>query len=150
MESNNFGSTYTMDDIKKRVKNSFIIAFVLIFGGFIFAIVLAFSFAGEDGYIRDDAPGGWIFIALIPIILGLLMLFVPIISTIKLTKSNRTFINPEDLSPEEAMKDFQQMLIPLKKVKIFIIIIVMLFFGALFILTLLGELSWSEFFDAIF
>ena len=150
MESNNFGNNYTMEDIKKKFKNSIIIAISLILAGFVIAIVLAVSMVGEDGYIRDDAPGEWLFISLIPIILGFIMLFVPVISTVKLAKSNRNFVNPEGLSPEESMKDFEQILIPLKKAKIITIIIAVLFFGVLFVLTIMGKLSWLEFLDVIF
>ena len=150
MESNNFGSTYTMEDIKRKFKNAIIISLSLVLGGIILAIVLAFSMVGEDGYIRDDAPKEWLFVSLILIILGMIILFVPLISAMKLAKSNRNLINTEGLSPEEAMEDFNQMLIPLRKLKIFAYIIVVLFFGVLFVLTLLGELSWSEYFDILF
>ena len=150
MESNNFGSTFTLDDIKKKVKKTLIFSLSLIFGGIIIAIVLAFSFVGEDGFIRDDAPSEWLFVSLIPIILGFIMLIVPVISIKKLAKSNRQFGTLPELSPEQLEQWTEEMLNPIKKFKIFTIIVAVLFFGVLFVLTLLGELDWSEFFDILF
>lgn len=150
METNNFGNNYTMEDIKKKFKNSMIIASLLILAGFILSIVLAVSMVGEDGYIRDDAPGEWLFVGLIPIILGSIMLFVPMISATKLAKSNINFVNPVGLSPEESKKNFEQILNPLKKAKIITIIIAVLFFGVLFVLTIMGKLSWAELIDSLF
>ena len=150
MESNNFGNNYTIDVIKKKFKNAIIISISLIFAGFIIAIVLAVSFVGEDGYIRDDAPGEWLFISFIPIILGMIMLIVPLISAKKLAESNQNFINSRVLSPEQATKDFEQILNPLKKAKVITVIIAVLFFGGLLVLTIMGKLSWSELMDVIF
>ena len=150
MESNDFCSPYTMEDFKKRVRNALIISLSLIAFGFVLGIILAFSFAGEDGYIRDDAPGELIYFSLVPIILGVILLFVPLISAIKLAKFTKQYGAPFEITPEQLAQDFDEMKSPLKKAKIIVIIVVVLFIGILFILSILGELSWSEFFKIIF
>ncbi|QEE17211.1 hypothetical protein DSAG12_03043 [Promethearchaeum syntrophicum] len=138
MESNNFGSTYTMDDIKKRVRNALIISIALIVLGVVVSIVLAVAFVGEDGYIRDDAPGEWLFVALIPVILGFIMLFVPLISVKKIAESNRHFGTQPGSSAEQLGQMYDEIIIPLEKTKLITVIVALVFCGVLLVLSIIG------------
>ena len=142
MESNNF-------DRKKSII-AIIFAISLILIGVILAIILAVKFVGEDGYIRDDAPGEWLFIVLIPIILGGMILFIPITKIKKEAKSYQNFDGSSEISPEQLNRMHEQNLKSLNKGKFIIVIITVIFFGLLILLVILGKLSWAELIDAIF
>ena len=139
MESNNFGSTYTINDIKKRVRNALIISIALILSGFVVSIVLVFAFVGEDGHIRDDAPGEWLFISIIPIILGMIMLLVPLISVKKMAESKRKFGNLSGSSPEQFEQWSEEILDPLNKAKLITLIVALLFCGVVLVLSIIGD-----------
>ena len=85
MDNNNFDNNANNEKInpfigikRKSYKSSIIFAISLILIGLILVMTLAIKFVGEDGYIRDDAPGEWLFIALIPVFLGGMFLFIPL------------------------------------------------------------------------
>lgn len=136
--------------IKKKFKKSAIIAILLILSGFVYAIVLAFLFVGEDGFIREDAPSEWIFLALIPIILGFIILILPFFKIKKVAKSYQNFDGSSEISPEQLNRIHEQDLKSLNKGKFIIAIITVIFFGLLILLVILGKLSWAELIDAIF
>ena len=142
MESNNFD--------KKKPIITIVFAISLILVGFILAIILAFKFVGEDGYIRDDAPGEWLFITFIPIILGILILFIPILKIKKEAESYHKIGNASEISLEQSIKDPEKYLKILNKAEFILIILTVIFFAVLILLVILGELSLIEFIDAIF
>ena len=150
MDYNNFDNNTNNDKInpfigddKKSLKKSIILAISLLLVGFILVIVLAVSFAGEDGFIREDAPGEWLFVAIIPIILGMIILFI---SLFKFKKDFGPIQNPgrtSELSPKQALNS-------LSKGKFIMIIISVIFIGLLILLLILGKLSFVELIDAFF
>ncbi len=157
MDYNNFDNNANNSKInafistkKKSYKKLIIFAISLILIGVILAIILAVSFVGEDGYIRNDAPGEWLFIALIPIILGGMILFITITKIKKEAESYTKISNSSEISPEQSIKDPGKYLKRLNKAQYILIILTVIFFGVLILLVILGKLSWVEFIDAIF
>ncbi len=142
MESNNFD--------KKKPIITVVFAISLILLGFILLIILAVKFVGEDGYIREDAPGEWLFITLIPIILGVLILFIPILKMKKEAESYANIGNSNEISPEQSIRDPEKYLKTLNRAQYILIILTVIFFGILILLVVLGKLSWLELIDAIF
>jgi len=157
MDYNNFDNNNTNNEkinafigIRKKYKKSAIIAIILILSGFVYAIVLAILFVGEDGYIREDAPSEWIYLTLVPIILGFIVLILPFFKIKKETKRFQNLDGSNEMSHEQVNSILDNDLKTLNKGKFIIIVIVVIFFGILFLLVILGELSWAEFIDAIF
>ena len=142
MESNNF------DKKKAIIKTIFAISLILV--GLILAIFLAVKFVGEDGYIREDTPGEWLFISLIPIFLGMLILFIPILKISKEAESFTNISKSNEISPEQSIRDPEKYLKTLNKAQYILIILTVIFFAVLILLIILGELSLLEFIDAIF
>ncbi len=156
MESKNFDNNPNNGKInafigtkKKSYKKSIIFAISLILIGVILAIILAVSFVGEDGYIREDAPGEWLFITLIPIFLGGMILFITITKIKKEAESYTNISNSSEISPEQSTRDPGKYLKTLNKAQYILIILTVIFFGVLILLVVLGKLSWVEFIDAI-
>jgi len=158
MDYDNFDNNNNMNDekinafigIRKKINKSAIIAIILILSGFVYAIVLAFLFAGEDGYVREDAPREWIYLSLVLIILGFIVLILPFF---KIKKEMKRFQNLDDSSeipPEQVNRILEKDLNSLNKGKFIIIMITVVFIGLLIILMIIGKLSWAELIDAIF
>jgi len=157
MESNNFDNTNTNDEkinafigIRKKIKKSAIIAIILILSGFIYAIVLALLFAGEDGYVREDTPSEWMYLSLVLIILGFIVLILPVYKIKKETKRFQNLDGSSEMLPEQVKSILEKDMNSLNKGKFIIVIIAVILFGILILLVILRELSWVEFFDAIF
>ena len=156
MESNNFDNN-TNDEkinafigIRKKIKKSAIIAIILILSGFVYAIVLAFLFAGEDGYVREDAPSEWIYLSLVLIILGFIVLILPVFKIKKETKRFQNLDDSSEIPPEQVNKILEKDLNSLNKGKFIIIMITVVFIGLLIILVIMGKLSLEELIDVIF
>ncbi len=142
MESNNI-------DRKKPII-TIIFAISLILGGFILSIILAIKFVGEDGYIREDAPGEWLFITLIPIILGMIILFIPMLKMKKEAESYQKVGNASEISSEQSNRGHERDLKTLDRVQLFLIILTVILFAIPILLFLLGIISWKEFIDSLF
>jgi len=136
--------------VRKKNKKSVIIAISLILSGFVYAIVLAFLFVGEDGYVREDAPSEWIYLTLVPIILGFVVLILPLYKIKKEEKRFQNHDNSSQISPEQSNKSLGKYLKTLNKAQYIIIVLTVIFFGVLILLAILGKLSWIELIDAIF
>ena len=157
MKSNNSDNNNINDEkinafigIRKKINKSAIIAIILILSGFVYAIVLAFLFAGEDGYVREDAPSEWIYLSLVLIILGFIVLFLPFFKIRKETKRFQNLDGSSEMNPEQVNRILEKDIKILNKGKFIIVIIAVIFFGILILLVILGELSWAELIDAIF
>ena len=157
MDYNNFDNNNTNDEkinafigVRKKYKKPVLIAILLILSGFVYAIILAVLFVGEDGYIREDAPGEWIFLAFVPIILGFIVLILPFFKIKKEMKPYQNLDGSSEISPEQFKRIQEQDLKLLNKGKFIIVIIAVIFFGLLILLVILGKLSWAELIDAIF
>ncbi|MHA1475093.1 MAG: hypothetical protein ACTSPA_07465 [Promethearchaeota archaeon] len=158
MESNNFDNNNTNDEKinafigvkKKSFKKLIILAISLVIVGFVLVMILAFSFVGEDGYIREDAPGEWLFVALIPLILGLIIFLIPIFSVKKNMGSYQNPGRTSEISPEQSNRALEHSLKSLNKGKFILIMITVVFIGLLIILVIMGKLSLEELIDAIF
>ncbi|MHA1765854.1 MAG: hypothetical protein ACTSVK_06285 [Promethearchaeota archaeon] len=136
-------------DKKKSIK-TFIFAILLILVGLILAFIIAVKYVGEDGYIREDAPEEWLYIALILIILGIMILIIPILKIRKETEKNQIRIIANENSNNQTDKDPEKYLKSLDKAQFTLIILTVIFFGILILLILFGKLSLVEFIDAIF
>lgn len=135
---------------RKKPIITIIFAISLILLGFVLLIILAIKFVGEDGYIRDDAPGEWLFIAFIPIILGIMIVFVPIFKMKKEAELYHKIGNTSEISTEQSIKDPEKYLKTLNKAQYILIILTVIFFAVLILLAILGKISWLELIDAIF
>ena len=136
-------------DKKKSIK-TFFFAILLILVGLTLAFIIAVKYVGEDGYIREDAPEEWLYIALIPIILGIMILTIPILKIRKEIEKKQINIIANENSSNQADKDPEKYLKTLDKAQYTLIILTVIFFGILILLILFGKLSLIEFIDAIF
>ena len=157
MDYNNFDNNTDDEKInpfigikKKSYKKSIIFASSLILIGFILVMTLAFKFVGEDGYIREDAPGEWVFIALIPVILGSMFLLITLFKMKKNAESYTNSSNFSEMSPEQSNKSLGKYLKTLNKAQYILIVLSVIFLGVLIILAILGKISWAELIDALF
>jgi len=135
--------------IRKKNKKSVIIAILLILSGFVYVIVLAILFVGEDGYIREDAPSEWIYLTLVPIILGFIVLILPFYKIKKEEKRFQNHDNSSQISPEQSKKTLGKYLNTLNKAQIILIVLAVIFFGVLILLAILGKLSWADLLNLI-
>ena len=159
MDYNNFDNHHNTNDEKinafigvkkKSSKKLIIVGFSLVIVSFVLSMILAFSFVGDDGYIREDAPGEWLFVALIPLILGFIFIMIPIFS---LKKNMGSYQNPSrtnEMSTEQSNRALDHSLKPLNKGKFILIMISVVFIGLLIVLLIMGKLSLEELIDAIF
>ena len=142
MESSHF-------DKKKSIK-TFNFAVLLILVGLALALIIAVKFVGDDGYLREDAPEEWLYIALIFIILGIMILIIPILKIKKETEMNQINIIANENSNNQTDKDPEEYLKTLDKAQFTLIILTVIFFGILILLIVFGKLSLIDFIDAIF
>ena len=158
MDYNNFDNNNTNDEKinafigvkKKSFKKLIILAISLVIVGFVLAMILAFSFVGEDGFIREDAPGEWLFVALIPLILGFIIFMIPIFS---LKKNMGSYQNPgktSEISTDQSNIALDHSLKPLNKGKFILIMITVVFIGLLIVLLIMGKISLEGLIDALF
>lgn len=131
----------TIIDLKKKIKKGLVHAILFVLGGFILAIVLTVKFIGEDGYIGEVAPEEWIFVLLIPIVFGMMILFIPMNKIMKEIKSFSKFNNTREISTEQSIRAPEQHLNILKNAKYVLIILTVIIFDSLIFFIVLVKYS---------
>ena len=141
MESNNFD--------RKKFLLPIIFAFLLMLAGFVLVMMFMVSFAGIDGLIKTDVAKGWIIIAVIPMILGPMMMWFLLVYIQK--KEAEFNLNSENASEESLEQPIRAPVINYQKIKLQNLLMgfLALFFGMLIVYFILGKSNWAEFIDVI-